>query len=65
MTHKPSQSLLIRKLAARVAVTFSGKSGRAVAPRVQALATLPITPGEGTPRGANSMAVRKLAARPR
>lgn len=63
MTSTPAQRMVVRKLAARAAVTFSKTSGRPVDPRVQALADLPIAPGEGAARGRYSLAVRRAAAR--
>lgn len=62
MTSTPAQRMVVRKLAARTAVAASKTSGRSVAPRVQALADLPIVPGDGAARGRYSLAVRRAAA---
>ena len=59
-------SLAVRKLAAKVAVAASEKSGRPVGPRVEKLAAMELTLGDDPSRTMprrNSLAVRKLAAK--
>lgn len=60
---RSDNSFVVRKLAARVAVAFSVKSGRPVDPRVAVLANQPVVPGEGRSSRRNSLPVRQAAAR--
>lgn len=62
----PRRSLAVRKLAAKVAVAASEKTGRPVGPRVKALAAMEPTPGDDPSRAMprrNSLAVRNVAAK--